>query len=557
VNAVQHKLQLTHIRQDIMQTKEFTSEPPSYDGLYSSPEATNQHITLNDSQEDGDELDKRGLARLHAEPKGKDLPELPHDILALIFWHACQPVLSARSEYGPRWERTFYPLWLGKISRSWRETAWATSELWETIVLRINPKKIGIQTDLLREWFGRTKGRLLEVYIEEPLRTHRLIVPPLRAIHPHLELLYLIFQHSEQFQRIDLNIPFWLYHHFAKSTSKRPTSKGPAYPSLRCASLKFQETGELPQIPELGFKEAPFLFTLSLSSFRMRPNGLSFCPTKQITRLVLDSCRNLTLKNLLSDFPGLNELTLTKCKFFHSRPILGSLLHNHLQILNFEFTMEVFATHRSHLISLPALESISICVAEPLRLVDTQHIPPFLEHSRSILTRLTLEFLITAELEHELIEFLSLPTISSLKELHIREYSIHENLTRHLLGAGLGRTFFDVLHPDEDPNYLPHLEILEYEGLLAVHAIDFIEPLIVRSRIRARSDDPPNYEDNKNLGISGVATLRKARIKADQHSEVASFSIAEYTDPQYVWEIIQLMEEGALRLLNMDGSLWE
>jgi len=229
-----------------------------------------------------------------------------------------------------------------------------------------------------------------------------------------------------------------------------------------------------------------------------------------------------------------------------------------LQILNFESTMQVFALHRSHPISLPALESISICVAEPLRFIETQHIPPFLEHSRSVLTQLTLEFLITAELEYELIEFLALPAISSLQKLHIREYSIHENLTRHLLGAGLGRTFFDVLHPDEDPNYLPHLEIFEYEGLLAVHAIDFIEPLIVRSRIRARSDDPPSYEDSKNLGISeGVATLRKATIKADQHSEVASFSIAEYTDPHFVWEIIQMMEEGALRLLKMDGSLWE
>ena len=540
-----------------MQNKEFTSEPPSYDGLLPSPEADSQHITLHDSQEDEGGLDNSGLARSHAEPKGKDLPELPHDILSLIFWHACQPVLSARCEYGPRWEHTFYPLWLGKISRSWRETAWASSELWETIVLRINPKKIVIQTDLLREWFGRAKGRLLDIYIEEPHRAHKLIIPLLRDIRPRVELLNLISQHSEQFQRIDLHLPFRLYQYFAESTSTRPGSEGPIYPSLRFASLKFREMEEPSEIPELGFKEAPLLCTLSLSSFRMRPGGLSFCPTKQITRLILDSCSNLVLKNLFSDLPRLNELTLTRCKFSNSRPILGGIVHNHLQILNFEFTMQVFAIHRSHPISLPALESISLCVAEPLRSIDTQHIPPFLEHSRSILTRLTLEFLITAELEYELIDFLALPAISSLKELHIREYSIHDNLLRHLLGAGLGRTFFDVLHPEEDPNYLPHLEIFEYEGLLAVHAIDFIEPLIVRSRIRARSDDPPSYEVSKNLGVSGVTTLRKATIKADQHSEVGSLSIAEYTDPQYVWEIIQMMEAGALRLLNMNGSVWE
>ena len=545
------------MRRNVTKTREFTSEPPS-DGLHPSPEATNQYVTLNDSQEDDGGLDKSGLARSHAKPKATDLPELPHDVLALIFWHACQPVLDARSEYGPRWERTFYPLWLGKISRSWRQTAWASSELWEIIVLRINPKKIELQTELLREWFGRAKGRSLDIYIEEPHRTRKLIIPLLRDIRPRVELLNLTSEHSEQFQRIDLHLPFWLYQYFAASTSTRPASKGPAYPWLRYASLKFRGKEELPEIPELGFKEAPFLRTLSLSSFRMRPDGLSFCPTKQITRLVLDSCSNLILKNLFSDFPRLNELTLTKCKLSNSRSILGGIVHNRLQILNFESTMQVFALHRSHPISLPALESISICVAEPLRFIDTQHIPPFLEHSRSVLTQLTLEFLITAELEYELIEFLALPAISSLQKLHIREHSIHKNIKRHLLGAGLGRTFFDVLHPDEDPNYLPHLEIFEYEGLLAVHAIDFIEPLIVRSRIRARSDDPPSYEDSKNLGISeGVATLRKATIKADQHSEVASFSIAEYTDPHFVWEIIQMMEEGALRLLKMDGSLWE
>jgi len=175
LNTGQHNLQLADMRWNIVKTKKFTSEPQ----LHPSPEADDwQYISLNVSQEEDGGLDKSllGLARSHAEPKGTDLPELPHDVLALIFWHACQPVLDARSEYGPRWERTFYPLWLGKISRSWRETAWASSELWEIIVLRINPEKIGIQTYLLREWFGRAKGRSLDIYIEEPplpLRTHR------------------------------------------------------------------------------------------------------------------------------------------------------------------------------------------------------------------------------------------------------------------------------------------------------------------------------------------------------------------------------------------------
>ena len=38
---------------------------------------------------------------------------------------------------------------------------------------------------------------------------------------------------------------------------------------------------------------------------------------------------------------------------------------------------------------------------------------------------------------------------------------------------------------------------------------------------------------------------------------MAEFSIAEYPDVQYVWEVKMMMEQGILELITMDGRLWE
>jgi len=54
-----------------------------------------------------------------------------------------------------------------------------------------------------------------------------------------------------------------------------------------------------------------------------------------------------------------------------------------------------------------------------------------------------------------------------------------------------------------------------------------------------------------------VSTLRRLTIKADQYSMLSQFSISEYSDPQYIWEVISMMELGVLVLVNKDGESWE
>ncbi|KAF8966090.1 hypothetical protein BDZ97DRAFT_1917787 [Flammula alnicola] len=127
------------------------------------------------------------------------------------------------------------------------------------------------------------------------------------------------------------------------------------------------------------------------------------------------------------------------------------------------------------------------------------------------LTDLSLDSPITEE--YAFIDLLS--SLPSLRELHIHDFPTN-------------------LHPDEGPSYLPNLEILSYKGILAVQAIDFIEPLIIRSRIRVPI--PTHHLNN-------MAVLKQAKIKVDQDSYVEKLSIAEYTDSHYAWEIFRMVKE--------------
>ena len=135
--------------------------------------------------------------------------------------------------------------------------------------------------------------------------------------------------------------------------------------------------------------------------------------------------------------------------------------------------------------------------------------------------------------------------MDSLLELYVRDIN-----TEAAPDFGLSRTFFDVLHPDEVFSYLPFLEVFSYEGNLVVQAIDFLEPLLLRSRMREG-----NSRADGNL--QRIAVLRKVKIQADQVSNSAEFSIAEYPDSQYVWEVMMMIEQGILELITMDGELWE
>ncbi|KDR72961.1 hypothetical protein GALMADRAFT_158595 [Galerina marginata CBS 339.88] len=456
---------------------------------------------------------------------------LPDDVLSQVFEYVCQPDLDPISN--PRWRRTSYPLWLGKVCRAWRECAWATSEIWTTIIVRISTHNLGVQTDILREWLERAKGRPLDVYIEQS--TGRL--SPTWRVDVRL-LLSLLTGHSEQWRRIGL------YHLFQYEFFFRTIPiPGLSLPLLRHASIGHGENEILAKF-EVNLKAAPLLQTLSLSNFTFNnPDYLSSYPTDQITRLFLSSSIQIDLNDLLSRFPELRELTWSKCQCFNLQPTI----HEGLEFLDVDFGIESSPGTFFYQLSLPTLKSLSLRISKPFQYTTRlEYISPCFQKGCS-LTQLTLECQMTSTYENDLINLLSSePISSSLTELRIRDLNFRigkVHVPEQGTQWGLSQIFFDHLYTQTFPNFLPNLEVLEYEGQLTVQTLDFINPLMIRSGALPESSAG---------SASGIAALRRATITADQKN----YSISGLLDAQYLWEIISLVEAGLLVLVNMDGTTW-
>jgi len=258
---------------------------------------------------------------------------------------------------------------------------------------------------------------------------------------------------------------------------------------------------------------------------------------KWITSLTFNSVYDINPYDLLPQLPNFEEAVFHHATFLQTRRF-RKIVHQKLCKLE----VDTDATNQLQdflpILNLPQLKSLSVCVPTTMYYSNVFTVP----YWEADLTSLSLTCKIRAEFD--LIEVLS--GLGSLRELYVQDIS-----TEATQETSLSRTFFDNLNPDEDPSYLPCLEVLSYEGHLAVQAIDFLELLIIRTRIRGGSSG--RYTPS----LEKIAVLRKAKIKADQILELAEFSIAEYPDPQYVWEIMRLMEEGVLELFTMDGEFWE
>jgi len=125
---------------------------------------------------------------------------------------------------------------------------------------------------------------------------------------------------------------------------------------------------------------------------------------------------------------------------------------------------------------------------------------------------------------------------------------------------GLESVFWEMFTNAD--HFLPLLEELVYEGtLLGVVAIDFLEGLVRRTGIR----DGVLYvkPGEQAIPLHGInlqskVLLRKVEIVADQENSqgLRMFSIAEYQDVGYVWDLFRLVDWGVFRLVNSSGEVW-
>ncbi|KJA17349.1 hypothetical protein HYPSUDRAFT_1023963 [Hypholoma sublateritium FD-334 SS-4] len=471
------------------------------------------------------------------EPLRVDLLNLPADVIAQIFCEACRPIPNDQD-----WTRQFYPLWLGRFCRAWRQIAWSTSELWTTIVVRtrckgIVPPNYPNQLELLEQWVERTKGRKLDILFDDSSELPAFLFS---APSP-ASLLQVLVSHSERWESIELHFPK-IWNEISPFTPAQPLS----LPNLRSVTLRSELYGENNPPPPQNFTLAPLLRNLEFSHISVeRIAFIILPPSRKIIRLTLTSCSALSLRGFCKKFPHLQEVTFasTEAGLLHHPP--NTVLHERLSSLTIKSAVNY--TFFFNQLTLPSLKQLNIELGRPL--AYTQELLPFLERSACMLTTLTLKGPITRE--YDLIELLQ--GIPSLEVLHLVN-NVARCDTFRLADTGLGSTFFEQLDPDEAAPYLTSLAVFSYSGILAVQAIDFMEPFIVRARVRDAPEYAPDEPDAP--GTRKVARLRQATIRADQYSDVAEFSIAEYSDTRYIWEVARMLEEGILVLLNMDGSLW-
>ena len=519
--------------------------------IHSDPESSSIQATGQESYHgDTGTLCETGPIETHADL----LSALPFEVTSHIFYHACKPTFHRNQ----KWQRDCDPLLLGQLSRRYRQYAWATSELWSTIIIQLIPSKVAAQTELLEEWLARTMGRPIDIYFEiqtrVPMQMLLLLSKPRNNNQPPIvPMINLLAEHSSYWRFIDFRIPSLWYPFFASISNEDSamsdnevtlpvSTKNPLnLPLLTSAS--FHRDDLFPLIHKskrvgLDLTLAPSLRTLSLRRFEMSTIIFEGINVKQITTLALDHAYNIDLHEFLPRLPNLQVLLAHSATFRQN--ITRTITHQKLCKLEIDTSQDHQLLFPIFYVILPGLKSLGVSISSTMDYsrVFRRFASP---DSESHLTRLSLSCVITRE--SDLIDVLS--ALDSLRELHIRDTS-----TEATPDFGLSRTFFDVLHPDEDAPYLPSLEVFSYEGNLVVQAIDFLEPLLIRSRMRegcSRTDG----------NLERIAVLRRVKIQADQLSDSAEFSIAEYPDTQYVWEVMMMIEQGVLELITMDGELWE
>jgi len=535
----------------------YTDDPPPYNVAisdsheYSADNTRPASDDINDSVE-GSEISstlETGFTTLSAE------------IIAEILLRVCTLTqnedhdLHLEPQY--RWVWDNHPLSLASVCRVWRDIICSTSEFWKTVILRLPRNKDRFPVEILQDWLNRAKGRPLDIFVYCPPTS----VP--REMRYMQEALALLAEHFEQRRCIEAHLPLvWSQHLFMECSMR--TSEGPIsrLPLLQKAVLDYK-MDHLLHIPDAqlpNFTQVKSLRHLSLLGVRLTGSDpLPRINIKRVTTLTLHDIANIPLLSLLNldRCPQLTNLTILNSRVEY-RSSFTRMVHDKLQTLTIDLVDYRSLDRLFEHISFPNLKSLSVHSHQAL--LYTYCILPFLKASECNLTKLSLKCRIDLKYEFDLIELLSDDSISpSLQELYIEDYEPPQNGEPNppkVFDTGLGPTFFENLHPDRDPSYLPQLEHIEHNGPLAVLDIDFLEPLVIRSKIRDRLASSGEFLATRSDFDSQMATLRRVVIKGNQYSEETQFTVSEYSDPHFVWEIISLMDEDVFSLRNQDGSIW-
>ncbi|PPQ66699.1 hypothetical protein CVT26_009558 [Gymnopilus dilepis] len=458
---------------------------------------------------------------------------LPPEIAAQVFLYVIdQPPLSMSSE----WVWEFNPLRFGRVCKAWRDFAWSMPELWSTVIIVLGTYldwDDDVHVDLLTEWLHRAgTHRDLHIYLSRPQKP-----PSFRAWqveNVRTRMLPIIGSRSTQWATVAFRMPHtWLtyFDEFGRNVK------------LSCPRLQsfFLDDAGHPVSTDIDVElvDAPLLNLISFRNSDLITRGALKLPFGQITSI--DILPNVDREFDLCEFltPFLNVGRIHFMGFRVPRSLVP-IFASHPAIRCLELTSNDNTIPRLlETLSLPALEDLRISALGKAPDLLTGAVLPFIDRSRCRLLSLRLNFNINnLKDEEDIYEFLC--NLPDLKELYLRD-PFHAS-------TGLSKLFFHVLHPAWTESFVPFLEVFSYEGPLRMKPQYFLDPLLLRARLFMDN----RYESDET---SVASALRYVRLSTDQH-EVKKFA-EDPIDHETLDDLKELLETGALELLNRDGTKWE
>ena len=424
---------------------------------------------------------------------------IPSEILVEIFQIACQPV---ENDY--RAEKEVTPFFIGSICSQWRDVAWSTPFLWNTILLHVSRKYHG-QVQLLGDRLLNARSAPLNIkLISEDEHEH--IICAFEAI------MRILVTRSD----------YWLTFDADLLPPCLDMLQNIDFPMLTSVSL--QRTTLTPHYIPGKFFTASKLLNVNLS--RYFPLVL---PLEQVRRFRTQFLTVAECLKILQQSPNLQECHFEQLyALFDSIPKTimhhAQLKHLHVMSNNPERIMSLFDS-----ITLPSLSNLHIRSSSSFEKLLLPSMTSLVLRSACNLERFTFgpPLFDCADL------IPCLEAIPSLTHLHLK--------TLATPGVGLTWDFVASLDPLSNPSrlLLPNLKYFEYNGPVLCDCRTIVDMMTHRWHL---SDD-----DGTSRSIfTGVSKLMLAEVL---------FTLPYHVTADVQEELRNLSEEGMLvRIESLDKN---
>ena len=381
------------------------------------------------------------------------ISQLPAEILTEIFCLACH-----------LFQDSITPLFFGRVCKDWRQIAWSTPLLWNTIFVKVSRRTHVTQITLLREWLLRAQSSPLSIKLttDEEYET---------TCHAFRGIIELLVTRAEYWQAFDCRLP----------TQCHDILQNHKFPLLITVSLR-PPVGTILTFnePPGMFLSAPRLVSVDLSGYNFSAMVLPWEQLRHVKIRFLTVAESL---KVLCRSPALKECYL-KCVYSYkfSNFQASQTLHSELELLDLSF-IKSDAVKLLDNLTLPNLRVLRVhksSMGYGNLLYDA--ISSLSQRSSWHLEQLSIEHIDGVEDD---VILACLGSIPSLNHLHL-------NFECNASGpwSGLSDAFVSRLRPSQQGSYLlPKLISLKYRGMVGCDSRLLVDMLSERWRHVSHVED--------------------------------------------------------------------